>query len=447
VNLEQVVQQYEQELIKDLQSLIGIPSVRDMSTAGPGAPFGKEIRVVLEWYLDRAKEMGFTVKNVDGYAGHVEYGEGEELLGVLAHLDVVPPGEGWKYPVFGGEIAEGKIYGRGVVDNKGPAILALYALKAMKDNGVVPNKRIRVIVGCDEESGMECVKYYFQHEEKPTLGFSPDADFPLIHAEKGILQMKALWKGEDVGLCLSGGERPNVVPPKAEAYLTGDRKQPQGQDQISIESTPDGTKVIASGLASHASVPHKGDNAIVRLLNALEGSEVGEHAEKLKFIANIGLGLNGEGLDIELVDDVSGKLTCNLGMIKFAEGRGEAVIDVRSPVTFPLEQTLERARARLQAAGFEVEVLTFDQPHHVPKDSALVQALLKVYREHTGDQGDAYAIGGGTYARKLAGAVAFGPMLPGRDDVAHIANEYLALEDLRVCLKIYTGAILELVNN
>jgi succinyl-diaminopimelate desuccinylase len=445
VNLEQVVQQYEQELIKDLQSLIGIPSVRDMSTAGPGAPFGKEVRVALEWYLDRAKEMGFTVKNVDGYAGHVEYGEGEELLGVLAHLDVVPPGEGWKYPVFGGEIAEGKIYGRGVVDNKGPAILALYALKAMKDNGVVPNKRIRVIVGCDEESGMECVKYYFQHEEKPTLGFSPDADFPLIHAEKGILQMKALWKGEDVGLCLSGGERPNVVPPKAEAYLTGDRKLPQGQDQISIESTPDGTKVIASGLASHASVPHKGDNAIVRLLNALEGSEVGEHAEKLKFIANIGLGLNGEGLDIELVDDVSGKLTCNLGMIKFAEGRGEVVIDVRSPVTFPLEQTLERARARLQAAGFEVEVLTFDQPHHVPKDSALVQALLKVYREHTGDQGDAYAIGGGTYTRKLAGAVAFGPMLPGRDDVAHIANEYFALKDLRVCLKIYTGAILELV--
>ncbi len=445
MNLDHLVDRYEKDLIEDIQSLIRIPSVRDESTAAPGAPFGKEVNRALELYLARAEAMGFTVKNLAGYAGHVEYGEGREILGILAHLDVVPAGTDWQHEPFGGEIAQDKIYGRGVIDNKGPAVIALYALKALKDSGVVPNKRIRVIVGCDEESGMECMKYYLQHEEKPTLGFSPDADFPLIHAEKGILHLKALWQGPDSGISVTGGLRPNVVPQFASAIIRGGNQLPPSTGNVSVQATDGNSKVTASGLAAHASVPQKGNNAIVTLLNYLAGLDLKEHSAKFKFLAAAGQGLNGEGLDIALEDEVSGKLTCNLGMIRLERGAGEAVFDVRSPVTIPLQQTRDRAITALERGGFQVEVATFDPPHYVSKDTPLVQTLLRVYREHTGDQADAFAIGGGTYARKLAGAVAFGPLFPGREDVAHIANEYLSLEDLRTCLKIYTGAIIELV--
>lgn len=440
----------EEDLLRDLQELIGIPSMLDENSVGPGAPFGKEAARALNWYLDRAQQMGFTVKNVDGYAGHVEYGQGEEILGVLAHLDVVPPGSGWDGDPFAAKIEGGKIVGRGAVDNKGPAVIALYALKALKDSGIQVNKRIRLIVGTDEESGMRCLDYYFKHEAKPVSGFSPDADFPLIHAEKGLLHLKVSWEADGPLLSLAGGERPNIVPQVAEARIKlagaaqGAERLVKGQEKLEVRTEGEELVIAAHGKSCHASMPDKGENAIAFLLETLESMNLGEQKKAISFLARVGKGIYGEGLNIALADQVSGKLTCNLGMISFLAGRGEAVIDVRSPVTLKLEDTVALAKEALEQFGFAVQVNDSDPPHLVPKDSSLVQSLLKVYREITGDNRDAVAIGGGTYARKLQGAVAFGPVLPGREEVAHVANEYMYIDDILKCLEIYTKALLEL---
>ncbi|HWJ03671.1 MAG TPA: dipeptidase PepV [Verrucomicrobiae bacterium] len=438
-----------EEMISSLRELISIPSVRDNSVRTPGAPFGKEVADALDWYLAKARDMGFKVKNVDGYAGHVEYGAGEELLGILVHLDVVPPGTGWDSEPFGGEIKDGKLYGRGVMDNKGPAVMALYALKVIKESGVKINKRIRIIAGCDEESGMECMDYYFKHEEMPKLGFTPDADFPMIYAEKGILHLKAAWSATGPCLNLTGGVRPNVVPQAAEAELEvgavalDQIDLPEG---VAVEFSKAGARLTASGKAAHASTPENGVNAIVRLLQSLTQFELGAQSTYIKFLAEAGAGSHGEGLAVELADDISGKLTCNLGMIKLENGMGEVIFDIRSPVTLPLEETARLARAALEQAGFSTEIHDFQPPHMVPKDSELVQTLLGVYREFTGDMGEPLAIGGGTYARKIKGAVAFGPLFPGREDVAHIANEFMSLEDIKLCTEIYAKSILTLAS-
>ncbi|MDA8442022.1 MAG: dipeptidase PepV [Peptococcaceae bacterium] len=445
-----ITKKYEPDLLQDLQSVIKIASVKDASTARPGAPFGSEIARALDWYLARAEAMGFRVKNVAGYAGHVEYGQGEEILAILAHLDVVPAGQDWDVDPFGGVIKDGKVIGRGAMDNKGPAMIALYALKAIKDSGVAVNKRIRIIVGTDEESGMGCVEYYLQHEEMPTLGFSPDAEFPLIHAEKGILQFQATWQCPGPLVYVSGGERPNVVPQIAEARLRGTdyaaelRRLSEGDADFKLEVEGEELKLTAFGRLAHASMPDRGKNAITHLLRYLAQLDLGPQQKLLEVLAAAGTGIYGEGLNIALADEVSGKLTANVGIIDFKEDTGYIVFDVRSPVTLPLQDTLNRAEQTLHQSGFKTQVLEFEPPHYVPKDSPLVQTLLRVYQEFTGDMSEALAIGGGTYAKKLKGGVAFGPLLPGREDVAHISNEYMSIADINLSFKIYTKAILEL---
>ncbi len=447
MELVSLLKQYEQDVFRDIRELVNIPSVADMQSAGEGAPFGLEIARALDWYLARAREMGFAVKNVGGYAGHVEFGEGEEILGVLVHLDVVPPGPGWQSDPFGAVMDEEKIVGRGVVDDKGPAVIALYALKALKESGAALDKRIRIIAGTDEERGMHCVEHYFQLEPKPALAFSPDGDFPLIYAEKGLLHLKLSWRGKGPLQSLNGGERPNIVPQVAEARVGLEALPPgrqelleQSQD-LSVEADEGALKIKALGRAAHASVPEQGRNALVALLEGLGSLGLLEQQQQLQFLLRLGQGINGEGLGISFADEISGKLTCNLGMLHLANGQGEAVIDIRSPVSVKLEEVLAAARKVLLAAGFEVEALEFEPPHYLSKESELVRTLLTVYRDVTGDTQDAIAIGGATYARKLDKGVAFGPLLPGREDVAHTANEYMLLQDVRVCLEIYTRAL------
>ena len=217
------IQQEQPEMISTLQELIAIPSVK-ADPAGADAPFGREIARALEYVLAWGERHGFTTKNLSGYAGHLEYGTGEELVGVLVHLDVVPAGEGWRFPPFSGTVADGKIYGRGANDDKGPAVAVMYALKALKESGVKLGKKIRIIFGCDEESGWQCMEHYFKHERKPDYGFTPDAYFPLINSEKGQMALKfegrATADGDGVVLlAFTGGTRRNVVPESAEAVL------------------------------------------------------------------------------------------------------------------------------------------------------------------------------------------------------------------------------------
>ncbi|MCG0276560.1 MAG: Sapep family Mn(2+)-dependent dipeptidase, partial [Thermosediminibacteraceae bacterium] len=184
MDIEKAIKLNEEPLIKSVCEIIKIRSVED--APAPGKPFGEGVARALEYALDLSRSFGFRTKNLDNYIGWAEWGEGAEMVGILVHLDVVPEGSGWTYPPFGGEIHDGKIYGRGAVDNKGPAMAALYALKTLKDAGVKFKRRVRVIFGTNEESGMKCIKYYLEHDEEPTMAFSPDAEYPIINGEKGI---------------------------------------------------------------------------------------------------------------------------------------------------------------------------------------------------------------------------------------------------------------------
>lgn len=449
-------------MIATLQELIAIPSVKE-SPAGAGAPFGREIARALEYALAWGEKQGFTAKNLSGYAGHLEYGEGEETIGVLVHLDVVPAGDGWRYPPFSATVAEGKIFGRGAIDDKGPAIAAMYALKALKDSGVKLGKKIRIIFGCDEESGWRCMDYYFKHEQKPDYGFTPDAYFPLINSEKGQIALKfegdASAGGKGILLkTFTGGTRRNIVPEQAEAVLVfpdqaglGQGKaaiQAQAIDGIDVIDLPEQNqlKVVAHGVPAHGSTPEKGVNAVTKLARALAPIKAqGGAGEGVRFIRDcIEQKTDGRGLGINCQDEVSGALTLNLGVVKTESGKIWMEVDIRSPHCADHQAMTEKIAAELAPYGLKIAGSSTMAPHYLPEDNRLVQVLLQVYREETGDMSKPVATGGRTYAVTLGNGVAFGPGFPGQPETAHQKDEYFAVDDLMTCTRIYAKALYEL---
>lgn len=451
------INQYQEEMILRLQELIAIPSEKS-SPAGPGAPFGPEIARALEYVLAWGEKEGFRTENFSGYAGHLEYGEGEEDVGVLLHLDVVPAGAGWQHPPFHGVLAGDRIYGRGAVDDKGPAVAVLYALKALKEAGIRTARKIRVIFGCDEESGWQCMKHYFQEAPKPALGFVPDADFPLIHCEKGsvVLQLQAGYNPSPAGglelLRVTGGTRHNVVPESAEALLlpadsgagVWDRLQDicAKDPRVTLEKTGGQIRLQVKGEAAHASLPHLGENAIIRLLAIL--AALGEKDgpwEPIALLAKKITDFTGKGLGIACQDQISGALTCNLGTIAIGNGKVQLGLDIRYPLCLDEESIVARIKAELGGGGFEITGRHGLPPHYLPAESPLVRTLLAAYQEETGDFSPPLAIGGRTYATALGNGVAFGPNLPGRPQLAHQKDEYIQVADLMLAAGIYGRAL------
>ncbi len=452
---------YGDEMIKTLQQVIQIPSVE--TEAEPGAPFGPELARALEFMVEAGRALGLTAKNVDGYAGHVEVGEGDDLIGVLVHLDVVPAGSDWTYPAFGGEIHDGELYGRGTLDDKGPAVAALYGLKAIKESGIKLDKRIRLIFGTDEESGWLDLPYYFEREEKPRQGFSPDAMFPIINAEKGSTTFKigasfAPTSGARV-VSFQSGERTNIVPDRATAVVAG-----VGEEAIqaalsgfsalpgasvSFEAGERGIVITAKGVSAHGAMPEEGVNAAVELATFLAMLPL--PVDQLQFVQFMRDRLrnqyNGQGLGIGLRDEISGLLTANLGIVRWENDVAELAINTRFPVSFVGEQVHAGARQVVEAAGFTYTVISTGKPHHVAKDSPVVKVLQQVYQEETGQEPTAFAIGGGTYAKMMPEAVAFGPVFPGEPELAHQKDEHISLGNLMRCARIYVLAMVGLANS
>ena len=433
MDLNKIVDSYKNDMIKSVKELISIPSVKGEPLEGK--PFGKEIDRALRYTLELGHKLGFSTGNVDGYAGYIEFGRGEETFGILAHLDVVPEGGDWTYPPFGGEIHDGKIYGRGAIDDKGPALAALYAMKAVMDAGVPVNKKVRLILGTDEESGWADMDYYFKDQPMPDFGTTPDAGYPVIHAEKGVAHIDLEKEFGDGGKdsfisSINGGSRANMVPD----FCTGILK--------------DGESLSTDGVSAHGSMPEKGVNAISKMLKDLADRGLGDNPVD-RFIADlhnlIGFDTTGESLGINFSDDVSGSLTLNLGIIHIDGESGKAVLDIRYPVTYSHEQVLGGIQKALEGTGIDAKILSGHLPLHVPKDHFLVQTLNKVYKEQTGQEFEPVAIGGGTYARALKTGVAFGPGFPGNAMLGHQKDEYIEIEDLILNAKIYAHAIAELV--
>lgn len=388
-------------------------------------PFGKGAADCLNHFLELAKSLGFETNNYDNYVGEVIFGEGEEFA-ILCHLDVVPAGDGWDKDPFGGEISDGKIWGRGTTDDKGPAICALYAMKALKDKGFVPSKKIKLIVGCNEESGWGCIEHYNECTTMPETGFSPDADFPVIYAEKGILQLRLHFPITRAPfLHLEGGKQANMVCDYCEATPRSLTVAKAKEFGLAVDKK----KLISYGKSAHGSTPDLGVNAILPILKFFE--------KKSDVVARIIDCVFNDIYGLRKLEDETGKLTMSPNVIKYRKGQIFVQVDIRYPATLPVETVLNK----IKKFGVIYETIHFQKPLFHDKNSELIQTLLKTYEECTGEKAEPIAIGGGTYARALKNGVGFGPEMPGDVPCIHMANEFITLDRVRLLLDMYEKAI------
>ena len=442
---KQILNAQFDELVTSLQKVVSFNT--EKGSPENGAPFGKEVKACLDYTLGLASAFGLKTYNCDGYAGHADFkGRTDEVLGILGHLDVVPSkAEEWLYPPYAGEIHDGKLYGRGTMDDKGPMIACLYAVKALKDAGFAPKKTIRLIFGCDEESGMQCVEHYFSKMPFPTVSFSPDGDFPVINREKGIYQFNVVCGKLPKGVTITAGERANVVPSLCTVTATSQAlKVTVGelQGEITIEQTRNGYVFTSLGKSAHGSTPDEGVNATHVMLKILS-SNFPDNAT-LRFLAEKVIDTTGKAWGIDLCDKESGKLTCNLGVLRTAaDGTLTATVDIRFPVTYNCKQMYELLRANTPAE-FTVCEWHISEPLHVPSDSKLVTTLMNVYNKEMNVNLEPLAIGGGTYSRCLPNCVAFGPLFPKEEQTIHMPNECVDLVNLRKMAELYLEAIYQL---
>ncbi|MEK4867160.1 dipeptidase PepV [Bacillus sp. FSL E2-8895] len=463
INWTEEVTKRKDDLIRDTQKFLQIKSVWEEESAKEGAPFGEGVEKALSFMLHKGEAEGFCSKNLEGYAGHLEMGQGEELVGILCHVDVVPEGDGWTTPAYSADIRDGKIFARGAIDDKGPTMAAYYAMKIVKELGLPLSKRVRMILGTDEESNWKCVDHYFKNEEMPTIGFAPDADFPIINAEKGISDIQVVQSGgeEKEGtfklISFESGRRLNMVPDFAEAVITGEdvntltvayEEYLQTAKKIGKAIVEGKTVTLQiKGISAHGSTPEKGENAGLLLVNFLTKVSLdGKGASFALFVAETFTGdIIGEKAGISYKDDISGPLTVNVGRLSYSqENGGNLGLNVRYPVTTNFEETIAKLKEYVGTHGFEVADYSNSRPHHVDKDHTLIRTLQRVYEEQTGEKAELLAIGGGTYARSLKAGVAFGPLFPGKEELAHQKDEYIEIEDLLKATAIYAQAIHEL---
>ena len=426
------------EFLNNLDRVVSIPSYYQEDSTK--YPFGENIQKVLEEMIDICKELGFrTYIDSEGYYGYAEIGSGEKLVGVLGHLDVVPPGDlsKWENEPFKPVIKDGKYYGRGAQDDKGPTLAAIYALKTLLDCGFKLKYRVRFIFGTDEENLWRDMPKYVEKEEIPTVGFTPDSKFPLIYSEKGLLQCKLIAKNES-GLVFKGGDAFNSVPsniivPKNEELM-------KVLLELNYEFKDKDEVIEIVGKSVHAQVAETGINAINRYMHAL--TKLGKETKSGKFITENLIGYDFAEPIFELVkDEHSGELKFNVGKIEFTEENEILMIDIRIPVTYDKEKIVETLSRKAKEYGFEYIQHDYLKSIYVPLDSELITTLMSAYQEITGDmESQPVASGGATYARAMNNCVAFGCVLPGSPKTEHQPNEYIILDDIKKAMKIYMKA-------
>lgn len=468
---EKFLKKNKEEMISALQEVVRINSEEGESFVCQDEtvyPFGQGIQKAFEATLDIGRRLGFQIKNVDNYGGHIDFpGTGDKIMAILGHIDVVPAGKGWKYDPYGGEIADGKIYGRGTSDDKGPVISCLYAMKALKDAGYKPSATIRVILGLDEESEWTGMDYYFSKERRPDFGFTPDADFPLINREKGILVFelaKKFSKAKSEGLDLrsvKGGNAPNSVADSCRAVLSSKdsgryeqvkEKLAEYRDEtgykISCRGLGKSLEITTSGISAHGAKPEAGLNAISIMMDFLGRLNFASDDQNdfINFYNQyIGFDLNGRKLGVDFEDEQSGRLIFNVGITEINTEAGKFTINIRYPVTYEDNQIYEPMEPVLTKYDIGLVKLNSKAPLYIDENDPLITTLLEIYKKHTGDEGaEPLVTGGGTYARATGGIVAYGALFPGDEDVMHQKDEYIEIEKLELMTKIYAEAIYKL---
>nr|WP_315020269.1 dipeptidase PepV [uncultured Aminipila sp.] len=483
-----LIEEYKDEMIKTVQELVAIKSIEDKPVTD--APFGKGVAEAFQYMLKKAESEGFDTENVDNYGGHIEFGgyllddEGkitgtsEEVMGIIGHLDVVPEGTGWEYEPYSGVIADGKIFGRGTIDNKGPVVAAFFAMKALKDSGYIPEKKVRLILGLDEETNWKGMKHYLSKVKAPDFGFTPDAEYPAIHGEKGIMVFQLAKKigkttGKGIELrSLKGGNAANMVADYARAVIRADKMEAydkvkelaanyrnvkcaeEGQiafgAKLNCKGVGKSLEIVAQGVSAHGATPECGVNAITVLMDFLNeidiiNDDVNEFVEF--YNQHIGFELDGTAMGCGLSDEPSGKLIFNVGKIEL---EGEAVmltINIRFPVTYSEDVVYEAMMPVINKYNMGVIKIKAQDPIYMPKDDPMIKTLMDIYGEHTGDrESEPIVIGGGTYARATKNIVAFGSVFPGEPDLAHQKNEYIDIDNLLLNAKIFADAIYRLTH-
>ncbi len=435
------MKQYFDDVVRSTVELIQFDS--SLQPAEEGCPFGKGAADCLAYFLSLASDMGFETHNYDNYVGEVVFGEGEEFA-VLAHLDVVPAGSGWKYPPFGGVIndepSDGgvtgkKIWGRGAMDDKTPAVVCLYAFKALQDEGIIPKRKFKLIVGCNEEAGWKCIEHYKKVATLPREGFTPDADFPVIYAEKGILQFTAQYPVEDPPItALQAGERVNMVCNSATAILTRKAAErlvyyenPVAGTHLSYDNT---TNILrATGKSAHGATPYDGANALEAMICFL-GSF---HPDFKRIYEDLFLDRTG----LKALQDETGVLTASPDLASYKNGVLSISTDIRYPATLPLETVTQK----LDELGVAYAIDNYQAPLYNDPDCKLISTLMGVYNKVTGKNATPIAIGGGTYARALECGCGFGPEVKGEEATIHQANEYVTFDQIRLMCDVYYEAL------
>ncbi|MBN2605419.1 MAG: dipeptidase PepV [Bacilli bacterium] len=436
----------KQTILDHTKELLRIPSVLTEFNPESEFPFGEAINDALHFMLDLAHKDGFVTKNVNNYAAHIEFGKGKEILGVLCHLDVVPVGDNWTNPPFSPIIRDGKIYARGSSDDKGPTMAAYFALKFLKELGVEPNKRVRIILGTDEETSWRGINQYFKTEEMPSSGFAPDASFPLIYGEKGLYSFDITGEVKDSELLtFHAGDRYNVVPDYAECTLSVDLRD-EFAKYLSFNSFKGEViddRYIIHGKRAHAMQPNLGMNAAFILADFLNQNIDNPF---VKFICKkLCFDHLGEKLAIDHHDPEMKEFTMNPAVFIYEENAFKIGVNCRYPNGWDKEAATLKIVEAANKYSFKAEVISDMPVHYVPKTDPLVQTLHQAYIKYTDDtESPLITIGGGTYSRALKNAVAFGPMMPGRKDVAHQIDEYFYVDDLLLATAIYMEAIYQL---
>jgi succinyl-diaminopimelate desuccinylase len=463
--MDRYLTDHEHAMMSTIAAMLAIPSVRDRTSASPWAPFGQSIADALSHLVQVANWMGFRSENVEGIVGRVQYGSatGTEYA-VLSHLDVVPASDGWTRPPFAATVQDGRLYGRGAVDDKAPAVATVFALAAARAAfealKLVPANRIQLLFGTDEECAWDDMTRYREKFTLPSSGFSADGDFPIVNSEKGILTVRLASSETNSTTLLSagGGIRTNMVPAHAEAIIAAKPETRDGlcrilasldgDDGFRTTVEPEGDRIIVNvnGRTAHAATPGQGSNAIGRLLVLLDTAGLLENVPMLQLIARtVGTGWTGEGLGIDLHDELSGALTLNLGVLAWNREGGTLDIDVRYPVTCSRTTVMQTIGPALSAMASWATIVEDLPPHVVDPSSALITTLGRAYRRHTHASPRCLSIGGCTYARLIPGGVSFGPEFLGHPATDHAPDEYIELDDLLVATRIYASAMFDLL--
>ncbi len=460
--IEAYVSSHRKEMIEDICTLCRINS--EKMPSAEGKPYGEGAFEVLSAAIDMAERYGFSVKNYDNYVGTADLNDGPAQLDILAHLDVVPAGEGWTVTgPFEPVEKDGKLYGRGTSDDKGPAVAALYAMRCVKELGIPLKKNVRLILGTDEECGSCDIEHYYGIEQEAPMTFSPDGEFPVVNIEKGRLEGNfdsSFEASRALPRLVSfiSGTKENVVPGKAQAVFEGltaeeiqaAADQLEGSLGVSFQAaaTETGVSVLAQGKGAHASTPGDGKNALTALLKLAVSLPLADCPQVRTVKALEALmphgDVSGKALGVEMADELSGGLTLAFSMLTVGENRLEGVFDSRCPICSNEENTLKVVKERMAKEGIVLRSDSMTPPHHVDGNSHFVQVLNQAYEEYTGLKGGCLAIGGGTYVHHLKNGVAFGASFPGTDNHMHGADEFAVIDELLDCAKIFAQVIVEL---